>query len=67
MIHDPKRVKLIMQVFNHNNARTETVAMEKLTCWWHFLWLLGSKVSPNFDFVSLNLHFTNILYKILPT
>ncbi|XP_060601192.1 telomere-associated protein RIF1-like isoform X2 [Ruditapes philippinarum] len=52
LIQDPKRVKLIMQVFKHNNARTETVAMEKLTCWWHFLWLLGSKVSPNFDMVA---------------
>ncbi|KAL4222923.1 DNA-binding protein rif1 [Mactra antiquata] len=51
VLQDPKRVKLIMQVFKHNNARNENVAMEKLSCWWHFIWLLGGKVSPNFDLV----------------
>jgi len=51
VLHDPKRIKLIMQVFKHNNAKTESVAMAKLKVWWHFVWLLGSKVPPNFDMV----------------
>lgn len=57
VIQDPKKISLIMQVFKHNNTRTENVALEKLSCWWHFLWLLGDKVSPNFEQV----YFSEIL------
>ncbi|XP_052797305.1 telomere-associated protein RIF1-like isoform X2 [Mya arenaria] len=53
VIHDPKRIKLCMQVFNHNNTKTEPVAMAKLKVWWHFIWLLGNKFSTYFDMVGV--------------
>ena len=53
IIGDQKRIKLVMQVFKINNARTEEVAQVKFNVWWHFIWLLGNKVSANFDMVSL--------------
>ncbi|XP_046571029.1 LOW QUALITY PROTEIN: telomere-associated protein RIF1-like [Haliotis rubra] len=55
IISDPKRVKLIMQVFKINNAKVESVAMEKLQIWWHFVRALGAKISQNFDQVVLPL------------
>ena len=42
----------MMQVFKINNARTEDVALVKFNVWWHFIWLLGNKVSTYFDMVS---------------
>ncbi|XP_067648705.1 telomere-associated protein RIF1-like [Haliotis asinina] len=55
IVSDPKRVKLIMQVFKINNAKVESVALEKLEAWWHFVTALGSKISQNFDQVVLPL------------
>ena len=36
-----------------NNAKTEDVAKVKLHVWWHLIWLLGSKISTNFDAVNM--------------
>lgn len=52
ILSDPKRIKLLMQVFKMNNAKTEDVAKVKLHVWWHLIWLLGSKISSNFDAVA---------------
>ncbi|KAL5006938.1 hypothetical protein ScPMuIL_015744 [Solemya velum] len=49
VVGDPKRVKLMMQLFKNNNAKVESVAMVKLSVWWHFIWLLGPKASALFD------------------
>ncbi|OWF47711.1 telomere-associated protein RIF1-like isoform X2 [Mizuhopecten yessoensis] len=58
ILTDPKRIKLVMQVFKLNNAKSENVALTKLQVWWHFIWLLGPKVSAHFDQVCVPLlHF----------
>ncbi|KAK6165949.1 hypothetical protein SNE40_022753 [Patella caerulea] len=49
IITDPKRVKLVMQVFKVNNAKTEGVAVEKFNTWVYFVRNLGSKISVNFE------------------
>ncbi|KAJ8314232.1 hypothetical protein KUTeg_008793, partial [Tegillarca granosa] len=55
ILTDPKRVKLIMQVFKVIVAKTEPVAMVKLRVWWHYVWLMGPKLSTYFDQVCLPL------------
>ncbi|XP_033762352.1 LOW QUALITY PROTEIN: telomere-associated protein RIF1-like [Pecten maximus] len=58
ILTDPKRIKLVMQVFKLNNAKSESVALVKLQVWWHFIWLLGPKASVHFDQVCVPLlHF----------
>ena len=49
IIGDHKRVKLIMQVFKINNSKLESVALEKLRVWWHFVVQLKEKASLYFD------------------
>ncbi|CAE1259207.1 RIF1 [Acanthosepion pharaonis] len=51
IIGDQKRIKLLMQVFKINNAKTETVAMKKLEVWWYFVKKLDTKILSNFDMV----------------
>ncbi|XP_060066107.1 telomere-associated protein RIF1-like [Ylistrum balloti] len=55
ILTDPKRIKLVMQVFKLNNAKSENVALVKLQVWWHFVWLLGQKASSHFDQVCVPL------------
>ena len=56
ILSDTKRIKLLMQVFKMNNARVEEVAKVKLNVWWHFIWLLGNKITSNFDMVNIPCH-----------
>ena len=42
IICDRKRDKLLMQVFRVSSAKYESVALEKLRVWWHFLNTLGA-------------------------
>ena len=49
MISDPKRLKLLMMVFKYDNAKTESVAVEKMITWWHFVLKMGQKLSVNFE------------------
>lgn len=49
ILSDSKRIKLIMQVFKFNNAKTEPVAVEKFKIWWFFITKLGSKAPVYFD------------------
>lgn len=51
IIGDQKRIKLLMQVFKINNAKTESVAMKKLEVWWYFVKKLDIKILSNFDMV----------------
>ncbi|VDI45504.1 telomere-associated protein RIF1 [Mytilus galloprovincialis] len=55
ILSDSKRIKLIMQVFKFNNAKTEPVAVEKFKIWWFFITKLGSKAAVYFDQVCLPL------------
>ncbi|XP_013418848.1 telomere-associated protein RIF1-like [Lingula anatina] len=58
IIGDPKRIKLVMQVFRVNNAKTEALAAVKLQSWWNFICKLGSKATAHFDQVCVPLlHF----------
>ncbi|XP_014790628.1 telomere-associated protein RIF1 [Octopus bimaculoides] len=51
IIGDQKRIKLLMQVFKINNAKTENVALKKLEVWWYFVRKLDTKLLGNFDMV----------------
>ncbi|CAH1788856.1 unnamed protein product [Owenia fusiformis] len=51
ILSDPKRLKLLMQVFKLNNAKLEEIALVKLDAWWHLVCQLGEKVSVHFDMV----------------
>ena len=62
IIGDQKRIKLLMQVFKINNAKTETVAMKKLEVWWYFVKKLDTKILSNFDMVSFFLLALLLIY-----
>ncbi|ELT97270.1 hypothetical protein CAPTEDRAFT_113923, partial [Capitella teleta] len=49
ILSNHRRVKLLMQVFRVNRNIVESVALEKLSVWWHFVIMLGEKASLNFD------------------
>ena len=51
IVTDNRRVKLLMQVFNINNAKIEAIAMKKLDIWWHFVNKLGKKAPQHFEMV----------------
>ncbi|GAB1603142.1 telomere-associated protein RIF1-like [Argonauta hians] len=51
IIGDQKRIKLLMQVFKINNAKTEAVALKKMEVWWYFVRKLDTKLLGNFDMV----------------
>ncbi|RUS77942.1 hypothetical protein EGW08_014288, partial [Elysia chlorotica] len=49
VISDTKRIKLSMMVFRYDNARTESVAIEKMLTWWHFVLNIRPKLMVNFE------------------
>ncbi|CAG5125980.1 unnamed protein product, partial [Candidula unifasciata] len=51
LISDPKRIKLLLMVLKVDNAKVESVAVEKLRTWWHFCACLGSKLAVNFEMI----------------
>ncbi|XP_033103154.1 telomere-associated protein RIF1-like [Anneissia japonica] len=49
ILYNQKRIKLLVQPFRVNNAKTEGVAMVKFEVWWFLIKALGPKAATNFD------------------
>ncbi|XP_071943799.1 uncharacterized protein [Antedon mediterranea] len=49
VIYNQKRIKLLVQPFKVNNAKTEKVAMVKFDVWWFLIKKFGPKAATNFD------------------
>jgi len=55
VLSEPKRVKLLMQVFHSADiVRDESVAVAKFRAWWHFVVALKDKATSLFAEVSIS-------------